>query len=111
MYKKFSKQILSPYYQTATNCVFETLKYRLKPIILKHQSPTRRIFRYAPAYNRHSHGENPYKKMRDRIVLIQPLKVVLEGLEPSLAEPESDVLPLHHKTMFLCTGIRLSPEP
>lgn len=27
--------------------------------------------------------------------------VVLEGLEPSLAEPESDVLPLHHKTMYL----------
>lgn len=26
--------------------------------------------------------------------------VVLEGLEPSLAEPESDVLPLHHKTIF-----------
>lgn len=25
--------------------------------------------------------------------------VVLEGLEPSLAEPESDVLPLHHKTI------------
>lgn len=28
-----------------------------------------------------------------------PFVVVLEGLEPSLAEPESDVLPLHHKTI------------
>ena len=33
--------------------------------------------------------------------------VVLEGFEPSQAEPESDVLPLHHKTMSLfyeCKG-------
>ena len=26
--------------------------------------------------------------------------VVQEGLEPSQAEPESEVLPLHHWTMF-----------
>ena len=28
--------------------------------------------------------------------------VVLEGLEPSQAEPESDVLPLHHRTILKC---------
>ena len=28
--------------------------------------------------------------------------VVLEGLEPSQAEPESDVLPLHHRTIRKC---------
>lgn len=33
--------------------------------------------------------------------------VVLEGLEPSLAEPESDVLPLHHKTSFLGSSFPL----
>lgn len=26
--------------------------------------------------------------------------VALEGFEPSQAEPESDVLPLHHKAIF-----------
>ena len=30
------------------------------------------------------------------------LLVVLEGLEPSQAEPESDVLPLHHRTILKC---------
>ena len=34
--------------------------------------------------------------------------VVLEGFEPSQAEPESDVLPLHHKTLsFLFCGAKL----
>ena len=28
--------------------------------------------------------------------------VVLEGFEPSQAEPESDVLPLHHRTIPNC---------
>lgn len=27
--------------------------------------------------------------------------VALEGFEPSQAEPESDVLPLHHKAIFV----------
>ena len=27
---------------------------------------------------------------------------VLEGFEPSQAEPESDVLPLHHKAKCIC---------
>ena len=30
--------------------------------------------------------------------------VVLEGLEPSQAEPESDVLPLHHRTILNCVA-------
>lgn len=35
--------------------------------------------------------------------------VVLEGFEPSQAEPESDVLPLHHKTASFCfCGAKLS---
>ena len=28
------------------------------------------------------------------------LSVVLPGLEPRLSEPKSDVLPLHHRTIF-----------
>ena len=31
------------------------------------------------------------------IQLLPVLNVALEGFEPSQAEPESDVLPLHHK--------------
>lgn len=30
------------------------------------------------------------------------LFVALEGFEPSQAEPESDVLPLHHKAIIEC---------
>lgn len=32
------------------------------------------------------------------------IHVVLEGFEPSQAEPESDVLPLHHRTIFYCAA-------
>ena len=28
--------------------------------------------------------------------------VVLPGFEPGLAEPKSDVLPLHHRTILMC---------
>ncbi len=34
--------------------------------------------------------------------MIAGFLVVQEGLEPSQAEPESEVLPLHHWTMSLC---------
>ena len=30
--------------------------------------------------------------------------VVLEGFEPSQTEPESGVLPLHHRTIFICVA-------
>ena len=38
---------------------------------------------------------------------ISPL-VALEGFEPPQAEPESDVLPLHHKAMCLAQVVSLS---
>ncbi len=32
--------------------------------------------------------------------------VALEGFEPSQAEPESDVLPLHHKAGWFCFTVQ-----
>ncbi len=39
--------------------------------------------------------------MKSDLVYGSLLFVVLEGFEPSQAEPESDVLPLHHRTIPL----------
>lgn len=39
------------------------------------------------------------KKAVSKLSLKQPFFVVQEGLEPSQAEPESEVLPLHHWTI------------
>ena len=40
--------------------------------------------------------------MKSDLVYGSLLFVVLEGFEPSQAEPESDVLPLHHRTIRKC---------
>lgn len=40
--------------------------------------------------------------MKSDLVYGSLLFVVLEGFEPSQAEPESDVLPLHHRTIPNC---------
>lgn len=48
----------------------------------------------------------PDIKRKSRILMIQLFPcVALEGFEPSQAEPESDVLPLHHKAIII--GLRV----
>ena len=34
----------------------------------------------------------------------KPFFVVLPGLEPGISGPESDVLPLHHRTVFIASS-------
>lgn len=34
----------------------------------------------------------------------KPFYVVLPGLEPGISGPESDVLPLHHRTVFVVSS-------
>ena len=40
------------------------------------------------------------KKIKSQVKNLALKIVALEGFEPSQAEPESDVLPLHHKAIF-----------
>ncbi len=49
------------------------------------------------------------RKNRNRLNLINcDFFVALEGFEPPQAEPESDVLPLHHKAIFCLTECLIS---
>ena len=50
------------------------------------------------------------KENRNRLLFNQLRfwSVALEGFEPSQAEPESDVLPLHHKAISICRKANLN---
>ena len=48
---------------------------------------------------------SPENKKALQVIYLQGFAVVVEGLEPSQAEPESEVLPLHYTTMVLTLQI------
>ena len=61
--------------------------------------PTKGISgRGAEVYSGHT------EKTKSRVGMTRLFEVALEGLEPSLKVPETCVLPLHHKAMFLIVG-------
>ena len=59
-----------------------------------------------------SHVLNKKREQEPKSGNLFSFSVVLEGFEPPQAEPESDVLPLHHKTISLLnSGVSSSEHP